>query len=95
MNMGRQDLSKARLRLLFELEENLLAGVFCTTMHIAWPLTEAHLCLERSLVNGSSSPFLSRAACKNFSFIVHDGIRNAKQDDNYGASNIVLSCPGR
>jgi hypothetical protein len=46
-------------------------------MHIAWPLTEAHLCLERSLVNGSSPPFLSRATCGNFSFIVHDSSNNA------------------
>jgi hypothetical protein len=24
----------------------------------------------------------------------HDCIRSAKQDDNYGASNIILPCPG-
>jgi transposase len=59
-------------------------------MHIPWPLTEAHLCLEWSLVNGSSSPFLSRAACRNFSFIVHDGSNNAAVFCDFVIQN--LSC---
>jgi hypothetical protein len=59
-------------------------------MHIAWPLTAAHLCLERSLVNGSLPPFLSRAACGNFSFIVHDGSNNVAVFCDFVIQN--LSC---
>jgi hypothetical protein len=59
-------------------------------MHIAWPLTEAHVCLERSLVKGSLPPFLSRASCENFSFIVHDGSNNADVFCDFVIQN--LSC---
>jgi hypothetical protein len=52
-------------------------------------------CSEGSGSNDSSQfcKYLAVAACKSFPpAFAH--IRSAKQDDNYGASNITLPCPG-
>jgi hypothetical protein len=49
-----------------------------------------------SYVNPKVSPALWDDSSIEVHGIVHmnRGIRSAKQDDDYGASNIVLPCPG-
>jgi hypothetical protein len=61
------------------------------------PLNEEHMSVAKTPQNSDDGEFKSassddrdlKPAASN-----HGSIRSAKQDDIYGASNIVLPCPG-
>jgi hypothetical protein len=78
----------------------LIGGIKANTISAIWTINPGSLCTQFLYAppiyfNPAGQPidFIGNSSNKmgKFSLI---NIRNAKQDDNYGASNIDLPCPG-